>query len=189
MAQSGLNYPEYIADWFIEPNLRVGNPEVIANAEVDGTTVSVSGTVKDPDGSITSVDTALLKADVEGLFQRIDEHGGISFNSADGSYSDRYNGLNDGFYKAQVTATDNATRTATRVTPEVKVGNPDPLHPCQDFTDNNFNHVQQGRALQCNFGFTCAKGSGDNLGLFNTFITTTVAEVQPGFFREGACPR
>lgn len=68
MAQSGLNYPEYVADWLIENNLRVGNPDVTVTALVSGTAVSISGTVKDPDGSITRVDTA-LKADSSGVFQ------------------------------------------------------------------------------------------------------------------------
>lgn len=39
----------------------------------------------------------------------------------------------------------------------------------------------------CGFGFTCARGSGDNLGLFNVFVTSSVTEVSPGVFRKGVC--
>ena len=54
--------------------------------------------------------------------------------------------------------------------------------------DTNFGHVQNGRAELCGFlGFACAKGSHDNLGLFNIFVTTTLIETEPGFFRKGAC--
>lgn len=59
--------------------------------------------------------------------------------------------------------------------------------PSSCITDNNFNHVRQGRAVLCNFGFSCAKGSGDNLGLFNIFIQSSLEESSPGFFRKAVC--
>jgi poly(3-hydroxybutyrate) depolymerase len=190
IAQSGLNYPEFVVDWLISNNRRivpVGNPEVTVTASVSGPAVSVSGTAKDPDGSIASVDTVLLKVNAAGAFLQSDSHSNIPLGSG-GNYSDSYGNLPDGRYKARVTAMDNANHTTTEVTPELKVGNPPALEPCRDFTDNNLNHVHRGRAVQCNFGFICAKDSGDNLGLFSLGITSTVKEVSPGFFRKGACP-
>jgi len=36
----------------------------------------------------------------------------------------------------------------------------------------------------------CAKGSGDNLGLFNVAVVSTVktSDSEPGVFHKGACP-
>ena len=87
-------------------------------------------------------------------------------------------------------ATDNASLTATELTRELPVGPVTPPEECHDFTDNNFNHVQKGRADLCNFGFTCARGLGDSLGLFSLGITSTVKEMSTsrGVFRKGTCP-
>jgi poly(3-hydroxybutyrate) depolymerase len=192
IAQSGLNYPEFVVSWLISNNIRtvpVGAPELTAAASASGAEVSLSGTAKDPDGSITRVDTELLKASPAGAFLHSDSHGSIPLNPS-GSFSDNYGSLSDGRYKARVTATDNAGQTATEMTPTLTIGNPPPPEECHDFTDNNFIHVQKGRALQCNFGFTCAKGSGDSLGLFSFGITSTVKETstEPGIFKKGTCP-
>jgi poly(3-hydroxybutyrate) depolymerase len=192
IAQSGLNYPGFVVSWLISNNIRavpVGTPELTATAAASGAMVSISGTATDPDGSITRVDTELLKASPAGAFLHSDSHGNIPLNPP-GSYSDSYGSLSDGRYKARVTATDNAGNTATELTPTLTIGNPPPPEVCHDFTDNNFIHVQKGRALQCSFGFTCAKGSGENLGLFSFGITSTVKETstEPGIFRKGTCP-
>ena len=193
MAQTGLNYPEFVVDWLIANNLRAGapsgeNPEVTLSASGSETAVTVTGRAADPDGSIARVDTALLQADDAGAFQQRDSHIGLPLGSG-GDYSDTYRDLTAGWYKVRATALDDAGNVATQITPEIiKVGDPDPLTPCRDFTDTNFGHVQRGRAVLCGFGFTCAKGSGDNLGLFNVAITSSVTEVRPGFFRKGACP-
>ena len=126
IAQSGLNYPEFVVDWLISNNRRpvpIGNPEVTVSASVSGTTASLSGTAKDPDGTIASVDMVLLKATAAGAFLQSDRHNGIPLDPS-GNYSDSYGKLPGGRYKAQVTATDNANHTTTEVTEEFKVGNP-----------------------------------------------------------------
>jgi poly(3-hydroxybutyrate) depolymerase len=194
IAQSGLDYPEFVVNWLISNNMRaapVGNPELTVASSVSGSTVSVSGTAKDPDGLIVRVDTELLKASPAGAFLQSGSHGNISLGPA-GGYSDSYESLPINRYKARVTATDNEGHTTTELTPVLTVGNPPPLAECHDFTDNNFEHVQKGRAFLClfGFGFTCAKGSGDNLGLFNLAVTSTVKETStsPGVFRKGSCP-
>jgi poly(3-hydroxybutyrate) depolymerase len=58
---------------------------------------------------------------------------------------------------------------------------------CREFTSNNWTHIQQGRATFC-LGNACAVGSGDKLGLASLFVTSTVAETSPGFFKKGSCP-
>jgi hypothetical protein len=87
-----------------------------------------------------------------------------------------------------VTATDNTSRTTTDVSTVQEI-NPSPLPQCREFTDNNVSHVSHSRALVCGFFYTCAKGSGDNLGLFNVVIGATLHEssAEPGVFRKGAC--
>lgn len=190
IAQSGLDYPEFAVGWLISHNKRVqpvGRPEVTATATVAGTEISVTGTAKDSDGSIASLNTILLKADTAGTFQQSDSHSGISIGTSD-SYLDKYDNLSKGWYKAGVTATDSTNNATTQLTAEVPVGNPPPLNPCQAFTDNNFNHVMNARAVQCSFGFACAKGSNENLGLFNLAVQSTVIETSPGFFKKGTCP-
>lgn len=85
---------------------------------------------------------------------------------------------------AQVGATDNTANTAT-VALEARIGAPVQPAPC--FTDNNYQHGQKGRANQCGNGHACARGSGDNLGLFNLFVKSGVEENPPGFFRKSVC--
>ncbi len=186
MAQTGVNYPEFVVDWLIANNRRaaprpVDQPEVTVDASASGAAVTATGKATDPDGSIARVDTALLQADDAGAFQQKQSHIGLSVG-ADGGYSDTYGGLAAGWYKVRATAVDDMGNAGTRTTPEIKVGDPGPLTPCRDFTDTNFGHVQRGRADLCGFGFTCAKGSGDNLGLFNVAVTSSVVSVVASFF-------
>jgi len=195
IAQSGLNYSEFVTGWLIGNNLRTvppGTPQLTLAASVPAPqrSVQVTGSAHDADGSIVRLDTVLLKGSAAGAYLQVDAHSGLAVG-ADGSFSDRYDNLPDGRYKVRATAVDNSQHSATELSPELKVGNPPPLDECHDFTDNNFGHVMRGRALQCSFAFACAKGSGDNLGLFSLGITSTVSQTgaSPGVFRKGACPQ
>ncbi|POX57284.1 esterase [Streptomyces sp. Ru71] len=57
------------------------------------------------------------------------------------------------------------------------------------WTASNYAHVQAGRATTSG-GYAYAKGSGQNMGLYNTFVTTTLKESPAGYFTvaNGACP-
>lgn len=59
---------------------------------------------------------------------------------------------------------------------------------CTSFTSSNYAHVQAGRGEVCNFGYVCTIGSGEQLGLYNTFFQSTVSETAAGYFVAGACP-
>jgi poly(3-hydroxybutyrate) depolymerase len=187
IAQSGLNYADHVASWLIANNLRAKPavvPELTVQAAAQGGRVLGSGTAKNRDGSRPAVATALLKAESN---LPVDNHSVIAVKPG-GSYADTYAGLQDGKYKLQVTARDKAGNTATRVSNQVQVGRPPPPLPSRCFSDNNYNHVVQERAQLCSIGFACAKGSGDNLGLFKLFVTSSVVESPPGFFKKGTCP-
>jgi len=58
---------------------------------------------------------------------------------------------------------------------------------CQSYEDSNYNHVAKDRAY-AQLGYAYAIGSDDLLGLYNTFYRSTVSEISPGYFVEGACP-
>lgn len=57
------------------------------------------------------------------------------------------------------------------------------------WTANNYQQVQSGRATTSG-GYTYAKGSNQNMGLYNTAVTHTLKESPTGYYviADGACP-
>ncbi|MFF3417620.1 PHB depolymerase family esterase [Streptomyces sp. NPDC002698] len=57
------------------------------------------------------------------------------------------------------------------------------------WTSSNYTHVQTGRAVTSG-GYTYAKGSNQNMGLYNTFVTHTLKESPVGTYTiaDGGCP-
>ncbi|MFD5633080.1 PHB depolymerase family esterase [Streptomyces sp. NPDC127077] len=57
------------------------------------------------------------------------------------------------------------------------------------WTSSNYAHVQAGRAVTGG-GYTYAKGSNQNMGLYNTFVTHTLKESPVGTYTiaDGGCP-
>lgn len=55
------------------------------------------------------------------------------------------------------------------------------------YRDNNWNHLVAGRATFC-AGFACAVGSGQNLGLLNILVVTTLKQTAPSYYVLGTCP-
>ncbi|MFK4687949.1 poly(hydroxyalkanoate) depolymerase family esterase [Streptomyces pristinaespiralis] len=57
------------------------------------------------------------------------------------------------------------------------------------WTGSNYAHVRAGRATTTG-GYTYAKGSGQNMGLYNTFVTHTLKESPAGHYviADGNCP-
>ena len=64
---------------------------------------------------------------------------------------------------------------------------PDGEIACSEFTASNYSHVTAGRATTSG-GYAYALGSGDNLGLYNIFVTTTLAETGADYYELGTCP-
>ncbi|WP_295799054.1 PHB depolymerase family esterase [uncultured Microbulbifer sp.] len=64
---------------------------------------------------------------------------------------------------------------------------PDGEVTCSEYTASNYSHVSAGRATTSG-GYAYALGSGDNLGLYNIFVTTTLAETGTNYYQQGTCP-
>lgn len=54
-------------------------------------------------------------------------------------------------------------------------------------TANNYAHTSAGRATNV-MGFARAKGSNQNMGLWNVFVITTLKQTGPDFYVIGTCP-
>ncbi|HKX43726.1 MAG TPA: PHB depolymerase family esterase [Burkholderiaceae bacterium] len=55
------------------------------------------------------------------------------------------------------------------------------------YTASNYAHTQAGRAYQSG-GYTYANGSNQNMGLWNTFVTTTLKQTGTNYYVIGTCP-
>ncbi|WP_405456196.1 alpha/beta hydrolase family esterase [Streptomyces globisporus] len=64
-----------------------------------------------------------------------------------------------------------------------------PTEPAACWTANNYEHVRAGRATTTG-GQVYAKGSGQHLGLYSTFVTHTLKESPAGHYvvADGSCP-
>jgi poly(3-hydroxybutyrate) depolymerase len=60
-------------------------------------------------------------------------------------------------------------------------------YACTTTTASNYAHVTAGRAVY-SMGYALAKGSNQNMGLYNVFITTTLAQTSAGYYVIGSCP-
>ncbi|MDN3640473.1 PHB depolymerase family esterase [Simiduia curdlanivorans] len=58
---------------------------------------------------------------------------------------------------------------------------------CTQTTSSNYAHVQANRATTSG-GYVYAKGSGTNIGLYNIFVSKTLAQTSSGFYILGSCP-
>lgn len=93
----------------------------------------------------------------------------------------------EGSYTLHYNVQDAAGNPAQEVTRTVNVGAA-PDYQCTETTDSTYNLEQQGKAERCNSYNSCAVGSGDDLGFWNTFNTVTLAETAPGYYVKGNCP-
>ena len=70
--------------------------------------------------------------------------------------------------------------------PVVDAGTPP---TCVEFEDTNYNQVTAGRAVRCGSfnSYVCAKGSGEQLGLWNTFYRSWVKSNDGTYWSAGRC--
>lgn len=71
--------------------------------------------------------------------------------------------------------------------PVIDAGTPS---SCVEFNDTNYAQVQAGRAVRCGSfnGHACAKGGGEDLGLWNTFYRSWLKSNDGAFWSAGRCP-
>jgi poly(3-hydroxybutyrate) depolymerase len=179
-----VNYPSFLMSFWFTNNLRVnqvGAPLMTAcAATVSGSTVTVSGAATDSAGAVSSYKVVL--------------NGPGAVNDAaagsGSSFSKQYFSLANGTYAGTVTATDSGTglTSAACAIPSFNVGTTTPPPAtCTATTSSNYAHVQAGRAHNSG-GYALANGSNQNMGLNNTFYTSTLAQTSAGYYVIGACP-
>lgn len=142
------------------------NAAPTADASASPTSVSTGETVSfdgsgssDSDGSLTSYDW--------------DFGDGTSGTGQTVSHS--YDAAGD--YTATLTVTDDDGATATD---SVTISVSSFSGYCG--TEDNYTHVQQGRAYAPGDGYAYAEGSDERMGLYNTYYTTTLKETSAGYF-------
>lgn len=79
--------------------------------------------------------------------------------------------------------TPTPTPTATPTSTPTPTPTPTPTTTPTCVTATNYAHVQAGRARNVG-GYALANGSDDNLGLYNTFYTSTIKETSPGYWQK-----
>jgi poly(3-hydroxybutyrate) depolymerase len=179
-----VNYPAFLMQFWTTNNLRVngtapGAPLMTAcGATVSGSTVTVSGAATNSGGAIASYQVTL--------------NGPTAVNDAaagsGASFTKQYFALANGTYTGTVTATDSSTGLTSAVCTIAALNVDTPPAPtCTTTTSSNYAHVQAGRAHNSG-GYALANGSNQNMGLNNTFYTTTLAQTSAGYYVIGACP-
>lgn len=86
--------------------------------------------------------------------------------------------------------TDAGTQAVDAGTPAVDAGTvPPPVGRCTEVRASNYAHVMSGRASLCGawYWYACAKGSGQNLGLYNVYTSSWLKSSTPGVYELGRC--
>ena len=190
MAQSGMNYGDYVIGWLIANNRRADIPSVALNISVAATTIHYSGTVASTD-PIQGTRAQLYAWNASGNgYQASGQPVNLSLG-AGGSYGGDFSVPNNNWYRITVTATTTANATGSATAADIGVGSPPAQWQCNTVTATNYSHVQNGRAYD-NGGYAYAKGSNQRLagggGLDNTFYSSTLSQSAQGYWINGSCP-
>ncbi len=179
-----VNYPAFIMDFWFDHNLRVASvPAPIVttcSASVSGSTVTVSGAATFDAGTVASYRVLLA-----GPSPVDDNAAGIG-----ASFSKAYGNRLDGSYSGSVVAVgSNGQASGACAIPafQVGTGTPPPVFTCTASTASNYAHVQAGRAYVAG-GYARANGSDQVMGLYNVFLTSTLAQTAAGYYVVGSCP-
>ncbi|MGW0606083.1 extracellular catalytic domain type 1 short-chain-length polyhydroxyalkanoate depolymerase [Streptomyces sp. NPDC002640] len=141
-------------------------------------------------GAVTDSSVALRWNAVSGAASYEVYRGGSRVGTATGaSYTDT--GLTPGTaYTYSVAAVDSSGTAGARsaTVGATTTGGGGGFEP-RCYTASNYAHVQAGRARQSG-GYAYALGSGQNMGLYNTFYSHTLEETSAGYFviSDAGCP-
>ncbi len=86
---------------------------------------------------------------------------------------------------AGIPVVDAGTPAVDAGTPIVDAG----VGTCVEFNDTNYNQVLAGRGVRCGQfnSYVCARGSGENVGLWNTFTRSTLSSRDGVYWSTARC--
>ena len=183
VSSTRVNYPAFITDFWFANNLRVAQlpaPTMTAcSASVSGSTVTVNGAATFAEGSISSYRVVLNGP------SPVDDAAAGSGTGFSKAYANRLDGNYSGSVRA-VGSNGQVSNACAIATFQVGTSQP-PVFTCTTSTASNYAHVQAGRA-HVGAGFALANGSNQNMGLYNIFIASTLAQTAAGYYIVGSCP-
>ncbi|TLU65287.1 PHB depolymerase family esterase [Thalassotalea litorea] len=142
----------------------------------------------DNDGVNDSIDNCPNTANADQADNDNDGIGNVCDATPDGTIADAdSDGIEDALDNCPLIANADQADADADGTGDVCDATPNGDFACVEYTASNYSHVSAGRATN-NLGIAYAVGSNDNLGLWNIFITTTLAQTSDGYYELGSCP-
>lgn len=142
----------------------------------------------DNDGVNDSVDNCPNDANSDQADNDNDGIGNVCDSTPNGNNNDAdQDGVTDNLDNCPNDANPSQTDTDSDGLGDVCDPTPNGDYQCTQVTSNNYQHVTAGRATY-SYGYALAVGSGDNLGYYNTYVITTLAQTSAGYYEEGNCP-
>lgn len=184
-----INYPAYITKFFFDNNRRVGQGCTSGCSDSSAPSVNVTAPANGASVSGTVTITANASDDSGVSYVEFYVNGSLLGSDSAAPYAMSWNSVNtpDGATAVMAKAYDAAGNVGTDNDTSVTVANGGGGFACTETYASNYSHVSAGRAYS-RWGYVYATGSGDYLGLYNTYTYTRLAETAQGYFEKGYCP-
>lgn len=142
----------------------------------------------DNDGVLDGADNCPNVANADQADNDNDGIGNVCDSTPDGETSDSdSDGVSDSLDNCPLVANSDQLDSDADGVGDACDSTPNGDYQCTETTSSNYAHVQANRATT-NGSYAYALGSGDNLGLYNTFYTSTLAQTSAGYYELGSCP-
>lgn len=142
----------------------------------------------DNDGVLDGTDNCPNVANANQADNDNDGIGNVCDSTPDGGMSDSdSDGVSDSLDNCPLVANSDQLDSDADGVGDACDSTPNGDYQCSETTSSNYAHVQANRATT-NGSYAYAVGSGDNLGLYNTFYTSTLAQTSAGYYELGNCP-
>lgn len=142
----------------------------------------------DNDGVLDGADNCPNVANADQADNDNDGIGNVCDSTPDGETSDSdSDGVSDSLDNCPLVANSDQLDSDADGVGDACDSTPNGDYQCTETTSSNYAHVQANRATT-NGSYAYAVGSGDNLGLYNTFYTSTLAQTSAGYYELGNCP-